>query len=448
VTHCTDDLLLLMGDATATINSTATWYVHANVYDSDNTRLTDLTGSGNHAANSGAIHALFTDTPHMYWPAVGVGTYASAPYAAKRGDIEVIARVRMADWTPAAATYLGSDSDVLVTNGECNLVINAAGTVALQRNGAANTVSTAATGFTDGEWGWIRVTDDISERDTKFYTSGQNTTDPDAVTWTQLGATVSGGAEVIGASSRIYVVAGTFLIGSHNATNYPQIDFARFVIKDAISDGTVVYDFNADDPAGVADHSSWTSSGAAGETWTMTRGSSTTVQAAIVDESKMLLDGTDDILTVTDGTWQDYTDGTWLLTFRVYDETPAAAVALLDSDDGTNGVLFELQTDGTVDVTHRKTSAITDATGALSANTRYVLVLNRDAGTDVEVFLDGVAGGSPTVDSTSGETDPGTDLTLGSDTSTFLEGEIMHALFIPDTLSDADLATLATELAV
>lgn len=126
------------------------------------------------------------------------------------GDIDVRVKVRCDDWTPASVQVLvakyggGSNSSWLFR-------LNSAGTLNFiaSANGSASTVnatSTAATGFTDGFTGWLRVTLDVdngaSGNDTKFYTS------VDGTTWVQLGSTVTTASTLSIYDSTVSVTVG------------------------------------------------------------------------------------------------------------------------------------------------------------------------------------------------------------------------------------------------
>lgn len=115
------------------------------------------------------------------------------------GDIDLRVRVA-ADWTPAAdsaliakATLTGqfSYSLALLTSGALRL--------AWTTSGALGTVvtadSTGGVGAADGAVRWVRATLDVDNgaggKTVKFYTSADDTHDHTAVSWTQLGSTVT-----------------------------------------------------------------------------------------------------------------------------------------------------------------------------------------------------------------------------------------------------------------
>lgn len=109
------------------------------------------------------------------------------------GDIDIRAYVALDDWTPGSISHVVSRW-FSSANLCWVLIVNTGGTLGLWyttdgTGGTAQfTASTVATGVTDGAAKWIRVTRSSSTGDIKFYLSD------DAVTWTQLGSTVTSAA--------------------------------------------------------------------------------------------------------------------------------------------------------------------------------------------------------------------------------------------------------------
>ncbi len=116
------------------------------------------------------------------------------------GDIDLRCRVAPADWTPAAPSVLVAKADI---TGNYSYVLALTSTGALQIAwtttglfaGILSAISTATVGAADGSTRWVRATLDVNDgggnRVVKFYTSTDDTHDHTAVTWTQLGATVT-----------------------------------------------------------------------------------------------------------------------------------------------------------------------------------------------------------------------------------------------------------------
>lgn len=131
------------------------------------------------------------------------------------GDIDIRAKVTPADWTPAAASIVIGKADFtgnfswafgVLPTGKLQLAWSPTGAF----GALLSTDSTVAVGAADGATRWVRATMDVNDgagnRVVKFYTSTDDTHDHTAVTWTQLGSTVttagttsifSGGASLI-----------------------------------------------------------------------------------------------------------------------------------------------------------------------------------------------------------------------------------------------------------
>jgi hypothetical protein len=180
------------------------------------------------------------------------------------GDIELRACVAAADWTPSATQA------VLAKQGNRYMLrVNTNGTLIFTWFDGAVQQSATSLGVvaaSDGAPLWIRATLDVDNGaagyDVKFYTSTDAiTTDPAAVSWSQLGATVTG--------------VGTTAIGSYGVNDLtvglsstgPLFDgrIYRAQVLNGIG-GTVVADFNPNDYGG-AGSATWASS-TTGETWT------------------------------------------------------------------------------------------------------------------------------------------------------------------------------------
>lgn len=147
------------------------------------------------------------------------GNYASTPDSAANsvtGDLELIVRASLTDWTPAAIATLiakwnttGNQRSYALsvnTDGTLNLSWSADGTAVLSKN------STVATGFADGAIAWVRATLDVNNgaagNDVKFYTS------TDGVTWVQLGTTVTTAATTAVFNSTAVLEVGSMITGT------------------------------------------------------------------------------------------------------------------------------------------------------------------------------------------------------------------------------------------
>jgi len=117
------------------------------------------------------------------------------------GDIDLRARVAPADWTPSANATLVAKGSLAASQFSYSLGLTTSGALILawSTNGTIGGIvaatSTAAVAAADGDIRWVRATLDVDDgagnRVVKFWASTDDTHDHTAVTWTQLGATVT-----------------------------------------------------------------------------------------------------------------------------------------------------------------------------------------------------------------------------------------------------------------
>lgn len=191
------------------------------------------------------------------------------------GDRELVARVAATDWTPAAAQTIASKWNTTGNQRSWRWFINTAGTIGYQWSADGTAVltatSTVVTSFTDTVTYWLRVTHDVNNgaagNTVQFWYAPDQPNEP--IEWTQLGASVitAGVTSVFAGSAVLYVggePAGSLLVGS----------MRRFVMRNAISNGTVVAHC---DPYDAANDfaTSWGSTQVTDQVWT--RGSATTL---------------------------------------------------------------------------------------------------------------------------------------------------------------------------
>ena len=206
------------------------------------------------------------------------------------GSLEIVARISADDWTKSGDDVISAKWNtsnlawffsVQGTSGELHLYISDGGGVGDSAN------SSVGVGFTDGATHWVRVTFDDTLDDVNFYTADDSETIP--VSWTQLGT-----ADLTLTSTGIYNSNAAVEIGSSdggNSNNFAGV-IHRVVHYDGIG-GTVFNDFNAADA--TANDSTWVSSGAGGETWTINGDAfvNTTDYAAVFSKGSVLIETTD-----------------------------------------------------------------------------------------------------------------------------------------------------------
>lgn len=132
-------------------------------------------------------------------------------------DLTIIALIAPDDWTPASAQTVVSKWVNGGNQRSYRLDLNTAGTLSLfwSTTGADNpsAISTVAVGALDGSWKWVAATLDVdngaANREARFWTSD------DGISWTQLGATVSG------AVTSIFNSTSVLQVGGHSSTTQP-----------------------------------------------------------------------------------------------------------------------------------------------------------------------------------------------------------------------------------
>ncbi len=234
------------------------------------------------------IALLHTGTNYLYLPGVASNNATSPDSVAASftGDCDFIARLRLPDWTPS--TTLPVIAKRGATNAWQLSVIATTGVIRLNWWDSGATLkaadSTSAPTVSDGGTLWIRATLDVDNgatgNDVIFYTSTDTTTDPDSVTWTKLGNTVTGAG-----TTTVRDTADQMLVGQDSGVTFARGDVFRVLVKSGIG-GTTVVDF---DPSRATDQaSSFTAS--TGETWTINTSGANPAQ--IVASTRIMGDGT------------------------------------------------------------------------------------------------------------------------------------------------------------
>jgi hypothetical protein len=208
--------------------------------------------------------------------------YLSTPDAAPldiTGDLTVVARVAMDDWSPAAIRVIGAKYHTgtpnrawyfqVSTTGTLGVVWSTDGTATLSAISTANLASLA-----DGAWKWVAFTLDVengaSGRSTRFWTSD------DGESWTQLGNTVTqAGVTSIFNSSAILEV-GSRISGSDSFTG----KISHFSVRDGIGasgqvGGTEVFRFDAQEDFYMKESTITSFTASSGQTVTITKSVST-----------------------------------------------------------------------------------------------------------------------------------------------------------------------------
>ena len=199
------------------------------------------------------------------------GNYVSSPDAAALdivGDIEIVCRVGLNDWTPTAETTLVSKRGAS-TQISYRLYVTTAGILTLEwsTNGTTTTTqASSAPSLTDGTVYWLKVNLDVvnsTNRVINFYKAADQTTEP--TSWT----TVS--THTVAGTTSIYSSTSPLEIGSYSsgASTRATGRFLRAIVRNGIA-GTTVFD--ADFTAATAGATSFTES--TGKTVTVTQSAS------------------------------------------------------------------------------------------------------------------------------------------------------------------------------
>ena len=234
-------------------------------------------------------------TPSVYLPGAS-GNYVSCPDAVAirvTGDIEIVARVALDDWTPSVEmTVLAREQAAanrsyrlsVLTDGRLNLTMTTDGST------LSNASSSLAGPWADNTTYWVKVTRRQSDGRVQYFYASDQAIEPTG--WTQLGTdlTLSSGAAIHSGTSQLEV--GSRLAG---VTQPLAGRVHRAIVRSGIG-GTTVADFDA----GLCGQSGYTD--AQGNVWTVNRsttGRKTVAQSPVAGSARsLILHGTDDRFTV------------------------------------------------------------------------------------------------------------------------------------------------------
>lgn len=188
------------------------------------------------------------------------GHYISTPDTAAldlTGDIEIVMRLSMDDWTPAAIqTILGKG------NTAYRVYINTNGTITLgvYVSGVERTpTSSAAPSINNGVDMWLKVTRASGSGNTNFYTAPAQSLHEEPTSWTQLGtANIASTAGAVGTNST------NLYLGTYDGTNERLAGRVYEAIVRSAIGGAKAAHFRGADVYGTATLNSPT-----GEVWTV-----------------------------------------------------------------------------------------------------------------------------------------------------------------------------------
>ena len=386
------------------------------------------------ASISGPLFKAYSaaDGRYVYNPA-STGNYVATPDAVALnivGDIDVITRIAADDYTPAGLSVINGKLGP-GGNRAWYFGMSAAGKLrwvwSVDATALITVESSVATGATDGDTLWVRATMDVdngsSAYEVKFYTSSDNVSNPDDVTWVQLGTTTTGGS-----TTSINAGTGKQTLGAEDGggSGFKGAIY-RGIVKSGI-DGTVVFDALLSDS--LQPFATFTERSSNGATVTISRGTSGLV-STVVDRN-MFLFTTNDLMTITDAASLDF-DETEDFTLMAVMRESLAVVGndlLVGKGDASGDQGYHLYYDSTplaVVLNNDGTNNEIDSTSAgTTLHTLTVVTSRRDvAGNEAEIFIDGVGTGSP--DTIEGDLTNAKAITIGANSTPgdYWEGQII-----------------------
>ena len=245
-------------------------------------------------------------TNYLYLPG-GTGNLFSVPssvaFNAISGDIELVVRVALDDWTPATTQGV-LERDSGDPNRAWHFRVDTTGKLSFRwfpTGSAASSIlasSSIVAPFTDGTTYWVKATLDVDNGaggwTVQFFYASDQSTEPS--TWTKIGADVTGA----GVTSLPSVSAN---LTNGNAAGMQIGKSYRAIVRNGIG-GTTVFD--ADFTTGITSggQTTFTESSANAATVTINRATSGRKSVAVV--RPILLFGTDDYLETADSDLLDF----------------------------------------------------------------------------------------------------------------------------------------------
>ena len=400
-----------------------------------------------------------TGTNYLYIPDTGNADYASIPAAASgpldiTGDIDLIAKVALDDWTP-------TNQKAIITRGTASgtaawrLYVNNTGYLQISwvDSGAAaqSLISDAAPSVANGAVKWIRGTLDLDNGAgdcvARFYTSD------DGSSWTQLGTD-----RTLGATSTMRTgTAGQVRLGSYWSGTNQCIGgkLYRAIIKSGI-DGTIALD--ADFTANT-NQSSFTESSSNAATVTINR--ATSGRKAVMVTRPVWLFGTDDYMEVADNAPLDISAAdslTVVMIRRQWGTTPSYGTLVSKTAGGTadGWSLFNNISATSHSFSIADGAAQTYLTGAgCPAYTYGALELAagvRNVGADTITAYVGTTGGTPATDTTTSDLSSSDPMRIGraaaGATPYYGEYEVVAVAVFRSALDSTALASIASYFGV
>jgi hypothetical protein len=263
-------------------------------------KLYSLTVAGDAVQSTAASQPLLLShngaSTDNYWYSPNVtNNCVSTPNASVNqitGDFDIIAYVKHTTNLTLNALVSKNDSG---SNRGYSFVFDNNNLVLYYGLTTLNVASSTAT-IASGSILWVRCTRVSSTGIITFFTSNDaSTTNPQSVTWTQLGTTISGITGALNSSGTLPLLIGGYI--SANSGFGSNENIYRLTISNSIG-GAPVVDFNPAQYNAATSQTAWTSS--TGEVWTINTGTATSgYKGVLVDRTIVMGDGVDDSMQTT-----------------------------------------------------------------------------------------------------------------------------------------------------
>jgi len=240
-----------------------------------------------------------TGTNYLYLP--GGSNWATTPDAAAldiTGDLEIVVRVALSDYTPTASQILCSKR----ASGQYSwqLFINTSGTVGFTVTTDGSTQITSSSSvpsagtFVDGTTYWLKATRTAATGVCTWQYAADQATEP--TSWTTLAANVNG------ASGNVFSGTAALDVGGITGGSMDG-RFYRCIVRNGIG-GTTVFD--ADFTTGITSGAQTTFTESSANAATVTINRATSGRKSVAVTRPILLFGTDDYLEVADNELLDF----------------------------------------------------------------------------------------------------------------------------------------------
>ena len=417
-------------------------------------------GSAGDVAYTGTVRLAPSSTAYVRLPGVG-GNNLSVPDEVAldiTGDIEIVRRVAMADWTPAVAGQAllnkGSGSG---TGGGYSVEITPGGAMALRWHDSGGTLRTRTSSAVipgavavNGTALWLKWTLDVdngaSGHDVRFWYAADQSSEPSS--WTQLGTTsTTAGVTNIAANAQ------PLLIGTANplyALDLNAVEY-RAIVRNGIG-GSTALDV---DTSVLTDEGATSFTATTGQTVTINRSTGATYKTEVVvpNTGSRLFNGTSDFGEVADLAGLDFGASDSFTVFalvRQWGVSTTQTIVAKRQGGATSDTGYRLDlSSGTARWWFADGTALSLSSRAVTAGALDLTAGVRDVTADtLTTFVNG-SGGTPVTDTTTGSLANAFTLRVGRLSgfgATYWSGRLYAWGVFPGALTSAQLTALRTAL--